>query len=543
MSDLLTIRNLIERVQSGTIRIPKFQRGFVWEPENIAFLMDSVYRGYPIGSVLFWRTTEQLTGERNLGPFQLPEPAKKWPIDYVLDGQQRLTTLFGVFQTTLKPHNTALSFDVYFDLDAKEGALEDQFISLAGTDVPPKNYFPLRLLLDPTPFALASRDLKEADLARVVELQRRFQEAQLKSEIIEFDDREQIAMIFERVNRAGIPLDTFQLLTAWTWSEEFDLNERIENLGSEVASYGFSRIGEQQDLLLKCSAAVINGDASVKSIVKLHGPTVRDRFSEISRGIFGAIEFIRNELNVHSLEIMPYPAMLVPLTRFFSTASTSGFHPSAKQREALKEWFWRPCFSRRYSSGVGKAHEADLKFMDTLKADETTRTRIPLDTTVGHICYSDFNIGTVNTKIFVLMLATTKPRSLISNSVIDLEDTLLRCNRNEFHHIFPKAYLLRTFEEQVEALEKEKDKDDYDGYEFYGKNWLLNFCFLSSADNQTIKDKAPTEYIKLIPQNLHEKLFKEAFLPLGWFDLEYKDFTDARLKLIDAHIKALCGAS
>jgi uncharacterized protein with ParB-like and HNH nuclease domain len=77
MSELLTIRGLIERVLSGTIRIPKFQRGFVWEPENVAFLMDSIYRGYPIGSVLFWRTTEQLTGERDLGPFQLPEPAKK----------------------------------------------------------------------------------------------------------------------------------------------------------------------------------------------------------------------------------------------------------------------------------------------------------------------------------------------------------------------------------------------------------------------------------------------------------------------------------
>jgi hypothetical protein len=248
MSDLLTLRSLIERVQSGTIRIPKFQRGFVWEPENIAFLMDSVYRGYPIGSVLFWRTTEQLTGERNLGPFKLPEPAKKWPIDYVLDGQQRLTTLFGVFQTTLQPTNSSLSFDVFFDLAAKEGALEDQFVSLASNDVPPKSYFPLRLLLDPTPFALASRDLKESNLARVVELQRRFQEAQLKSEIIEFDDREQIAMIFERVNRAGIPLDTFQLLTAWTWSEEFDLNERIENLGSEVASYGFSRISTNESV-------------------------------------------------------------------------------------------------------------------------------------------------------------------------------------------------------------------------------------------------------------------------------------------------------
>ena len=82
MADLLTIRGLIERILGGTIRIPKFQRGFVWEPESVAFLMDSIYRGYPIGSVLLWRSQEQLTGERNLGPFVLPEPAKKWPKDF-----------------------------------------------------------------------------------------------------------------------------------------------------------------------------------------------------------------------------------------------------------------------------------------------------------------------------------------------------------------------------------------------------------------------------------------------------------------------------
>jgi hypothetical protein len=472
-----------------------------------------------------------LTSERNLGPFQLPNPAKKWPIDYVLDGQQRLTPLFGVFQTTLKAHPQSVSFDVYFDLAAKEGALEDQFVSLPQSETPPKTYFPLRLLLDPTPFALASRDLSPDDLKRIAELQRRFQETQIKNEIIEFDDREQIAMIFERVNRAGIPLDTFQLLTAWTWSEEFDLNERIESLGAEVASYGFSRINEEQDLLMKCSAAVISGDASVKSVVTLHGP---DRFNEVSRGIFGAIEFLRNELNVHSLEIMPYPAMLVPLTRFFATTQDSGFHPSAEQRKALIQWFWKSCFSRRYSSGVGKAHEADIKFMDALKTDKNTSSRISWSSDIAQIFFSDFNIGTVNTKIFVLMLATLKPRSLISNSVINLEDTLLRCNRNEFHHIFPKAYLSKISDER-KARAKEED------FEGYAKNWLLNFCFLSSADNQRIKDKAPKSYIELIPAEIRASAFKNALLPDDWFDKSFESFCETRYNLLVLYAQILCG--
>jgi len=60
-------RNLIERVTSGRLRIPAFQRGFVWDAERVAFLMDSIYKGYPFGAVILWRTKEQLQSERQLG--------------------------------------------------------------------------------------------------------------------------------------------------------------------------------------------------------------------------------------------------------------------------------------------------------------------------------------------------------------------------------------------------------------------------------------------------------------------------------------------
>lgn len=96
----LSIRKIIEKTLSGEIRIPSFQRGFVWEPEKVAFFIDSLYKGYPIGSLLFWRTNIRLENERQLGNYSLPEPTKGYPLDYVLDGQQRITSIFSVCGAT-----------------------------------------------------------------------------------------------------------------------------------------------------------------------------------------------------------------------------------------------------------------------------------------------------------------------------------------------------------------------------------------------------------------------------------------------------------
>jgi uncharacterized protein with ParB-like and HNH nuclease domain len=95
MADL-SIRSILNQIPAGQIRVPAFQRGFVWDADMVAFLMDSIYKGYPFGSILLWRTKEQLRFERKLGPFALPERDPDLPIDYVLDGQQRLTSIFGV---------------------------------------------------------------------------------------------------------------------------------------------------------------------------------------------------------------------------------------------------------------------------------------------------------------------------------------------------------------------------------------------------------------------------------------------------------------
>src|ERR1700722_12503766 len=110
------IASLLADVAKGNIKIPVFQREFVWKDDQIISLLDSIYRGYPVGSLLLWSTKERLKHERNVGGFNLPDTPADYPVNYVLDGQQRLTTLYGVFHSDSSSTDTELAtrFSVSF---------------------------------------------------------------------------------------------------------------------------------------------------------------------------------------------------------------------------------------------------------------------------------------------------------------------------------------------------------------------------------------------------------------------------------------------
>jgi uncharacterized protein with ParB-like and HNH nuclease domain len=242
MADL-TIREILDLVPRGQVRIPAFQRGFVWDSDQVAFLMDSLYKQYPFGSLLLWRTREQLRHERHLGPFRLPDRNPDYPIDYVLDGQQRLTSIFGVFQTDIEPDPSVQWSDVYFDLAADVHAQESQFVALPPEDFDPRRHFPLKTLFNSIPYRRATEQLSDRDIIRIDEMQARFKESRIPYQLLTTEDRPRVAIVFARINRTGIPLDTLQLLTAWTWSEEFDLQREFDDLRDELSRFGFAGSG------------------------------------------------------------------------------------------------------------------------------------------------------------------------------------------------------------------------------------------------------------------------------------------------------------
>lgn len=152
----LTIREILDTVLRGQIRIPAFQRGFVWEPDRVAYLMDSIFKGFPFGSLLFWRTKEKLNCERSLGPFDLPAPSEDYPVDYVLDGQQRITSIFGAFQTDLPIERPELWCDIYYDFEADPNVQEAQFVAIPASEVDPNRHFPLNTLFETAAYSKAT---------------------------------------------------------------------------------------------------------------------------------------------------------------------------------------------------------------------------------------------------------------------------------------------------------------------------------------------------------------------------------------------------
>jgi len=246
----LSIRQIIQKINDGEIRIPAFQREFVWEPDRVQFLMDSIYKGYPIGTVLFWRSREQLSFDRDLGPFTLPNPKKEYPIDYVLDGQQRITSIFATFQSELNKNPKSNWVDVYFNLDAKSNAQDSQFVATNERN-PAKNLIPLRVLFDVSEYGKLIRSLTDEQAMLVDELQTKFKEASIPVETVETEEHSKIAIIFERINRNGIPLNTYQLLSAWTWSNDFDLRSQFDDLSSSLDDVEYGELGEEADLLIK----------------------------------------------------------------------------------------------------------------------------------------------------------------------------------------------------------------------------------------------------------------------------------------------------
>lgn len=512
--DNLTVREIIEQVSAGQIRVPEFQRGFVWEPDRVAHLMDSIYKMYPFGALLFWRTNEQLDVERELGPFTLPEPKEDYPIDYVLDGQQRITSVYATFQTNTDVTQDENWKDIYYDHTVADDAQEPKFFALLPEEVDAERHFPLRTLFDTTAYRRATRDLSDELAEKIDSMQSRFKEANLPVQLFRTDQKATVATIFERINRQGVPLDILQLLEAWTWSEDFQLHSQFEDLVEELESNGFQTESFDENLLLRCASSILVGDPRPEAIVEIRGEQIRDRFDEVLNGVLGALDFCQMNLNIRRVENFPFQTLLVPLSVFFAVSGEKQVVVTQEQRNRILAWFWKACFSRRYSSGVLRNLEEDIKQMLQIKGGQRSSLgAFSANITEEYFLENKFGIRNVNSKTFVLLLSQMQPRSFISGSPIDLNVKLKAYNKSEFHHLMPRAFL------------KEH------GNISYHPNCLANFCFLSRSENKHLGGERPSAYRSKMADNVDE-ILQSAYCPNSLFEDDFDAFVESRASIL-----------
>jgi Protein of unknown function DUF262 len=295
------ISQLAKRVESGDILLPKFQRDFVWPRNKVLGLLDSIARNYPIGSVLLWQSRQELANERTIAGLRIASSRPDYPVNYLLDGQQRLSTVCGSLYW--KPADDPNSlWNVAYDLRS------GQFVHLHTLDDPPLSFVPMRYLSEPAAFFRRVTALDDQTLRdRADALFNRFQNYMIAAVTLADMSIEDIAPIFERVNSTGTPLTIVDLMRAATWSPDFDLRDSVDEILADLAARDFGEI-DRKTMLRALSAAAGYGFA-VDDIDKLRHKSTDELVAilgQVREASRRAVDYLTTHVRVPRPQALPY---------------------------------------------------------------------------------------------------------------------------------------------------------------------------------------------------------------------------------------------
>lgn len=520
----IKIDKLLNRIEEGDIKIPAFQRGFIWNEQQILELLDSIYHDYPIGSILLWSSNETLKSTRNLCGYAIPDRPPQYPVNYVLDGQQRLSAIYAVFckDRTLSDEDSQFNippdmFDIYFDLDDKrflhrwDIGTEEQHVNL-----------PMNSLFDMSEFLNAIQKFDELHKQLARQLMSQFINYEIPIITITKRRKDEVSIIFERINNTGTSLSTLDLMIAWTWTEQFDLREELDSLLELLGKKGFGDTPEK--IILQCLSGILQQSTKTRDIIELSPHDVRNNIPLLVDSLGKSIDFLSTEFNMRSRDFLPHSHQIVPLSFFFSKVNT----PNSDQIKILRQWFWKTSFSERYSGSTDMKMNDDISFFQNVISQnysEIQRYSYTIDS--NEIIAQTFSKSNPFTRAFILLLAQNQPLNLLNGTRIDIGEALSQYNSKEYHHVFPRNHLKSL---GVTA----------------GKiNSLCNICFLPSDANKTIGNKPPSDYFpNLIPKSKYASILKSNLLPPKkeiYSKNQYEEFLKQRSSLIiqslDNHIE------
>lgn len=511
----MKISTILDQIDLGSIALPKFQRGYVWNREQVRSLMHSLYRKHPVGSLLTWITPAETAQARGDG--SLPPGSAK----LLLDGQQRITSLYGIvrgkpplffdgneqaftglyfniedetfeFYASVKMRSNPLWINVTELMKMGAGRAIMQLISNQGLSEKLETYAPRLNAID---------QIKDIDL--------HIDEVTGEDKTVDV-----VVDIFNRVNSGGTKLSSGDLALAKIsagWPAARDVMKACLNKWRK-AGYGF-----QLDWLLRCVNAVLTGKAPFSALRSTDTPTFQAGLQQTEKLIDTLLNLISARLGLDHDRVLGSRYSISLLARYI--AQRGGHLLNHNERDKLLYWYIHTFLWGRYAGSTETSLNRDLTLIEETEGaldrliGELQQSRVDL-----RLQPSDFTGWSQGARFYPLLYMMTRVRKATDwDTGVELSNHLLGyMNRLELHHIFPKSLLYRY------------------GYERSEVNAIANFTFLTKETNLLVSNRDPVEYLEEFI-NKNPGAVESHWIPMDsslWKIENYREFLAARRELL-----------
>ncbi len=328
----ITVKRLLDLAQHGDLRIPPFQRPLRWRRADHLLLLDSLYRGFPIGTLLLWKHAAE-AGRVIFGEIAIDAGAEADAL-WVVDGQQRITSIVGCFHRADSALGRRMSeFAFCFDLE------EERFLPAGGALVGDR-YVPVNRLRAPSATARWAREVGASE-ARHDKAQRvceRLLGYEVPAYITSARSDEVLRTIFARSNTAGKRMRDNEVFEALNrgMSPSSTPTGLIERLAAAVEGLNFGAV--EGDHLRRALVGVSGHNPKDALPAALEAPGAASRFEgETVEGLRRSILFLREEAGIPHVQMLPYALPIILLPGFFHRFP----EPGERTLELLVRWVWR----------------------------------------------------------------------------------------------------------------------------------------------------------------------------------------------------------
>ncbi len=577
-STILTVKQLIENIDSGELGLPKLQRQFIWKDTKVRDLFDSMMRGYPIGYLMLWECPT-FDKKKTIGPGKHSYDS---PSKVIIDGQQRLTSLYAV----MKDKKVVNSDNVEKSIIISFNPIQNRFeVGYPATKKDPEWIYNIsKLFTTRSQYEFIATFINQLNESRkekqreplnsyeatnihekIVNLQELCNQSVPVFQIKQNAEEEDVSEIFVRVNSGGVTLkqnDFILTLLSLHWDEG---RKKIENFSQQSrlppkrGSTFYNQVTEvsAQDIIrvvmayafgrarLKYGYKLLRGaDFDKKGLIdvnlredrfitlktKLEDVLNLNHWHEFIKSIMGAGYLSHNIILSDNAIFYTYALFLIAQARF---------KVSYKDNKPLSSlWFFYASLTSLYTGSFESEVEKELSDIKELKDFDGYKkfiiNEVESNLTNEYFTSLDQRGLAVSGKgnnawnAYVASLIILDSKLLFSKGTLKLSklfETGSNGNRQslEKHHLFPKAHLKKQ------------------GYTDNEINQMANYAFIEWTDNQEILDEAPSEYYRNICKGMSdeqvEKMEDENALPHDWENMKYKDFLEKRRKLMAKKIK------